>query len=175
MQSWDSSLKLWKWGAEWRKGPYAPERLQAPAARHCPQLGIVNGASPQPWAAAAVHSDSFEPLLWPSYSFVFLQGQCPGTFLLFSLYFACKSLLESWMSCFPLLQVLSFSFGGIISPNFIRRGRECVCWGMGVGMPVGFPSTGTVALVSFHSVSLTYKYLMSELQSKLDLGNYPID
>lgn len=43
-----------------------------------------------------------------SYSVLFLKGLCPGTFLLFSLYFAYKGLLKSWMSCVSALQILCF-------------------------------------------------------------------
>lgn len=87
------------------------------------------------------------------YSFLFLKGLWPGT-LLFSLYFAYKGLLKSWMSCLPLppdslLSHLAESF----LPTLSDGGRR-VC--VGGGGPGGFPPRGTVAPISFHSVLLAY-------------------
>lgn len=66
------------------------------------------------------------------YSFVFLKGQCPGTFLLFALYFACKSLLESWMGCLPLLRVLSCLAESFLPTSSDEGGSVCVGgWGWG--------------------------------------------
>jgi hypothetical protein len=82
-----------------------------------------------------------------SYSFLFLKGLCPGTFLLFSLYFAYKG-LKIWMSCLSSPDSLLSHLAESFFPTSSLQGRRM---GVGLGVPVDFPSIGNVALTSFHS------------------------
>lgn len=137
MQSWDSeALEMGSWVEE---GPLCS---RAAPGSCCPAL-------PPAWHEwmAPAHSLGQQQLciLIPLnhysdlsyYSFVFLKGQCPGTFLLFALYFACKSLLESWLSCFPLLRVLSCLAESFLPTSSMREG-VCVS-GDGGGDAGWFP------------------------------------
>lgn len=99
-----------------------------------PQAGRSRWHRPQPWTAAAVPRSPWHHCAdLSSHSFLFLEGLCPGTFLLFSLCFACKGLLKSWMSCLhpspdPLRSHLAESF----TPASSDGGRSVgVGWGWG--------------------------------------------
>lgn len=129
--SW--ALKVWSWMEE---GPMCP---RVAAGSCCP-------ARPPAWLewVAPAHNLGQQQLciLVPlnhcsdlsSYSFLFLKGLCPGTFLLFSLYFAYKGLLKSWMSClrlppYSLLSHLAESF----LPASSDGGRSVCVGGGGLG------------------------------------------
>lgn len=87
-----------------------------------------------------------------SYSFLFLKGLCPGTLLLFSLYFAYKGLLKSWISCVPPPQILCSLTWKNHCPRSIRWGREYVWWGGGASY---FPTWRECGTNCVHSMLLT--------------------
>lgn len=142
LQSWGSVAELWKRGAGWRKGPHAS------AAQHCLQLGRHK------WRRPAT-LDSSSCALWFLWTaaltflptrFCFLKDCVQELFCCFHFTLPIKVFWKAGWAAFPLSRFSAFSLGTIISPSFITQGR-------GAGVPVGFPSVGNVALISFRSVS----------------------
>lgn len=112
-------------GAEWREGSCCRTLP--------PSLAFVSGAGHslgQQQLCLLIPLNHCSDL--SSYSFVFLKGPCPGTFLLFSLDFAYKSLLQSCCSPHPPPRFpLSHLAKSFLSLEFIRLGQSVCVGGWG--------------------------------------------
>lgn len=148
----------------------------------------LSGRGPCPWRGAApgvagarapAHSLGQQPRClrtpWSrgpdlsSYSFLFLKGLCPGTFLLFSLSLACNG-LKSWRSCFLPPRPSALCYWR--DRHRLRPWAGVRVVGMEAGCRLSAPPR-EVALISFHSALLACDRLVSELPSKLDSGTSP--
>lgn len=133
-------------GAEWREGSCCRTLP--------PSLAFVSGAGRslgQQQLCFLIPLNYCSDL--SSYSFVFLKGPCPGTFLLFSLDFAYKRLLQSCCSPHPPprfpLSHLAKSFLSLSSSS--DWGRVCV---LGSGGGHTICREGGISLFSFHVTHL---------------------